>query len=157
MPVIYDKKDEQIPHKNSVFGCVADEEILTRTLYEPEHIKDDVILSAAISLSDLKCQGFSLDRKSYVDTEIVTDRIKTQMARCPDKRQLHTKIHFPCYKVRSICDNNGNVEFVVMDTPTGNNQAHSSLYSINKNTLIADSQLRKKRIPLLELLQEYYS
>lgn len=156
MSVDYKKEDEKIPHENSVFGYVSDTECLIRTLYEPEHIVEGVLQPSAIPSKDLECRGFSLDRAMHVQETVVNDRIRTQMAKLPDIRQLHIKIRFSCFEMRNIYDSNGNNEFVVMDTPSIQNPAHASLYAayLSPNSPVRKSELKRKRFLLLGIFQD---
>jgi hypothetical protein len=144
----YALEDERISHGK--FGVVEDDENLIRILYEPEHIRDGVLLEAAIPLEDLKERGFSLDREAHVKSKIVEDRIKTQKAKNPGNRQRDTKSVFRCINIRNIIDCNGIRLCIVLDSPSKSNPAHASLYGIK----CSGSELRKIRGLLIPALQE---
>jgi hypothetical protein len=148
----YTQEDEQIPH--SEFGIVKDEEYLLRILYEPEHILNGSILETAISLTDLKEKGFSLDRESYVDNIVIQQRITTQTDRNPTQRQSNVITKFKCVDVRSISDEamNERLFIIIDDIPPDNNQAHAAIYSSKEN--LGRGALRKLRWQLLPILQK---
>lgn len=148
----YTQEDEQI--SNSEFGIVKDEEYLLRILYEPEHILDGLILDTAISLTDLKEKGFSLDREKYVDKDVIQQRIAKQTDKNPTQRQNNVVTKFMCLDVRSILDEatNERLFIVIDDIPPDNNQAHAAIYSSKEN--LGKGALRKLRSQLLPFLQE---
>ena len=144
----YTLDDEIISHGQ--FGIVEDNENLIRVLYEPEHIKNGMLLETAISLEDIKVRGFSLDRESYVKSTVIRNRIRNQKSKNPITRQRDTKSIFSCIGIRQIVDLNGVRVCVVLDTPSVTNPAHASLYSMK----CSNSQLRKLRGLILPILQE---
>lgn len=46
-------------------GLVRDSEVVLRTIFDPHHLQDGKLSTAAIALKDLKSRGWSVDRKRF--------------------------------------------------------------------------------------------
>jgi hypothetical protein len=150
----YTVADENITQSQEFSPCpVKSEEDLLRLGYHPEHIDQGKIVYTAISSQDLTDRGYSVDRKDYHSKELIENRAKIQMEKCPDKRQTAFISTFSCSSVRNISytvDNGHQRGFIVLDTADPENQAHASIYATTKTKSI----LIKVRIELAELLNE---
>ncbi len=151
-------------------GPVKNTELLLRVLYQPEHIKNGEAIVTAISLDDLKANGWSVDRKEYIETEILEERIAAQVQRNPETRKVSFSSELLCNDIRKIFDEvTGEREFLVVDEIDENespiNKAHAAIYSANKtkNGVLRKirgnliEELNKKIIPHDKLLQELSS
>jgi hypothetical protein len=150
----YTVEDENITQSQEFSPCpVKSEEDLLRLGYHPEHIDQGKIVYTAISSQDLTDRGYSVDRKDYHSKELIENRAKNQMEKCPDKRQNAFISTFKCSSVRDIVyskDNESQRGFIVLDTADSENQAHASIYGTTKNKSI----LIKIRVELAELLND---
>ena len=133
-------------------GVVWDDEMLLRALFNPDHIKDGVLQVAAISLRDLQSRGFSVNRLSYVTSELVDDGINRLLARRPggEPRYSEGVARFSAGTVRSIQVDDAQA-FVVIDTALPGNVGHASTYL--SEVSMPQSQARRMRERLLPLLQ----
>ena len=128
-------------------------ERLLRALFNPDHVKDGEVLVTAISLTDLRCKGFSVHRMAYVSPELVQNLIDQFLSRVRDRQQrkfegvarVETRI------VRGIFDD-GKQVFVIIDTAEHSNVGHASIYLSETST--SQGHARKLRALLLALLQE---
>lgn len=100
----YGIDDEKCSQSQYSCGVVDDEEILLRTVYQPEHIVGGRVIETAISLTDLDERGFSVDRHLSVTSRILSQRAEEQMAKCPEQRQEYRIACFPCGAVRRYRD-----------------------------------------------------
>ena len=64
-------------HSQSAYspGVVKDEEELLRIIFYPEHIVDNIVQPRAIALDDLRSRGFSVDRRPYVQQDILQQNV----------------------------------------------------------------------------------
>lgn len=150
----YSINDEKCQQTELSPGIVQDREFLLRVIFEPEHISDGKVIDTAISLSDLKSRGFSVDRHGYVDKNIIQKRIDGQIEKSPENRHSGKISKFHCLSLRGLCDDNNQRSFIVIDTAIEENKAHASVYSAIKRN---DSALRKIRSLLIPYLQERFS
>ena|SRR5215813_2247210 len=145
--------DENISQNPSISpGIVESLEILLRLGFHPEHMEDGKIGPRAVSLSDLRQKGFSVDREAYVKRQVLQDRAHNQMANRPDDRKEPLISSFSCSDVRVLIGGDSRRAFIVLDDALPENTAHASIYSAFSRT---DSQLRQIRALLLTLLQNY--
>jgi len=149
----YTQEDEKISH--STFGVVKDDEYLLRVLYAPEHLVDGLVIESAISLEDLSTRGFSLDRKTHKDDDLIEQRIVNQTQKNPSNRQSSAISEFLCVDARSISiaapEQPKENAFIIIDDAQCDNPAHASLYSAQDG--LKKGGLRKLRSLLLPLLQ----
>ena len=132
---------------------MGNHERVLRALFNPDHVKDGKVLAAAISLTDLCCKGFSVQRMAYVSPELVQNLIDQFLSRLRDRQprkfegvaRLETRI------VRDIFEDDKQV-FVVIDTAQHCNVGHASIYL--SDTSLSQGHARKLRERLLPLLQE---
>ena len=134
-------------------GVVNNNEVLLRTVFEPEHVVDEMVIEAAIPLSDLRSRGFSVDRSEYANKSIIHGRINRQISQLPEKRHSGLISKFDCLSVRVLLDESERA-FIVIDTADEENIAHASIYSAIERR---DSALRRIRSLLLPCLQKRFS
>lgn len=132
-------------------GVVKNEEVLLRTVFHPEHVLDGKVIETAISLTDLKSSGFSVDRFEYADRIILQKRIERLINNSPQLRHSGLIANFECFSVREFSDELDERAFIVIDTAEKENTAHASIYSAKER---GKSALRKLRALLLPFLQE---
>ncbi|MCT7953247.1 hypothetical protein NG798_25955 [Ancylothrix sp. C2] len=129
---------------------LTDEELLLRLHFSPEHICNGKVAATAISTSDLKQRGYSLDRKAFVEPQIIADRALTQGAKNPEKREKSYLSQFECGSIRDIKFEE-KPAFEVKESPTCNNPAHAHILSAQK---LGEGALRRLRILLLPYLDK---
>jgi hypothetical protein len=131
-------------------GVVKDEEELLRIIFYPEHIVDNIVQPSAIALDDLRSRGFSVERRQYVQHDILQRNVDNLRNRRQEMRQVDYIAQLQCRAVRDIQDNNAERAFIVIDTAYETNIAHASIYSARPRT---DAHLRRLRNRLLVLLE----
>src|SRR2546427_8589488 len=77
-------------HSQSAYspGVVKDEEELLRIIFYPEHIVDNIVQPSAIALDDLRSRGFSVDRRPYVQQDILQQNVANLRNRQQEVRQV---------------------------------------------------------------------
>lgn len=134
-------------------GVVADEELLLRELFSPQHINDDGQASAAtISLKDLRYRGFSVNRISYVSQDFIRLSVSERLARPRRERPWRDEgvAKFQARQIRKIRVE-GNQAFVVIDTALVENPGHASIYVTRPEKGEAYArELRKLLLPFLQ-------
>lgn len=109
---------------------VNDGEILLRTDFSPIHIQDGQLLAAAISSTDLKERGFSVDREHMVELATIDSRASEQMQKAPEDRQEAWIAPFQCGPVRAdIYEGDNQQAFRIEHDPVDGNKAHAAIYS----------------------------
>ncbi|MBD1995096.1 hypothetical protein H6G00_00440 [Leptolyngbya sp. FACHB-541] len=126
-----------------------DNEWLLRLHFSPEHIQDGEFVPTAISLSDLKERGYSLDREAFVERHLIVDRAEAQSMRLPEKRKESYLSRFECGPVRCL-KHEGETAFEVKESPRHDNPAHAHILSAQR---LGDGALRKLRNYLLPYLK----
>lgn len=125
-------------------------------MFNPQHVKDGVLLPSAISLTELRSRGFSVHGLEYVTAEFVKASIEERLSR-PRKgtpwRDEGVAL-LEAFAVRSLGVNEQQA-FVVIDTATGDNRGHASIHAADPR--IGESQAREIRSLLLPLVQERMS
>ena len=140
-------------------GPVRDEEILLREIFNPQHIKDGVLLERAVSLEDLRSKGFSVHRKEYVTEEFIRAMIDERLLR-PRKEapwEAEGVATIETSKVRQVCVDDERA-FVVIDTANEDNRGHASIYAAKCDEAHA-RELRKHLLPFLrkrEMVEEIF-
>ncbi|MCJ2121028.1 hypothetical protein [Methylobacterium sp. J-077] len=138
------------------FAAVPHEEWLLRLNFNPEHIDNGKVVASAISLTDLKSRGYSVDRERHIDITIIADRARDQAANKPEKRQAPFLSKFECGPVCGEVDTEGKAAFLVEASPVAEtetlraNPAHAHIKSAIHR---GDAGLRQLRILLLPHLQ----
>ena len=150
----YSIEDEGKKQSDFSPGVVENRENLLRVIYGPEHIVDNKVIESAISLSDLKERGFSLDREKYAKPSVVKDRINRQMENKPECRKEANIANLACLEVRKIKHDEERALIVIDDGTSEENPAHASIYSL-KSGRAKLKQLRAKLLPLLQNLHTY--
>ncbi len=128
---------------------LANDEWLLRLHFSPEHLLNGALTTTAISLSDLKERGFSVDRESIVVPGMIEARAIAQQQRVPEQRETPYLSRFECISIRRIKYEN-DIAFTVITSPTDENPAHAHILSAQK---LGDGGLRKLRELLLNELQ----
>lgn len=67
--------------------AIPHEEWLLRLNFNPEHIVDGAVIPSAVSLTDLKSRGYSVDREKLVDLTVVSERASTFSEKKPGATQ----------------------------------------------------------------------
>jgi len=137
-------------------GPVKNPELLLRVLYQPEHVKNGEAIVTAIPLDDLRAKGWSVDRKKYIKTELLKERITAQIQRNPGIREVSFASQLLCNDIRKIFDDvNGEREFLIVDEIDEKelpiNKAHAAIYSVENPK---NGVLRKLRSKLIEELNK---
>tara|TARA_B100001971_G_C18203456_1_gene546089 strand:+ start:180 stop:656 length:477 start_codon:yes stop_codon:yes gene_type:complete len=145
---VSDEKNKQSSHSPDI---VDDSENLIRFWHSPEHIdEDDNLLPSAISTSDLKKHGFSVDREEFSSREYQDKQAKIREEKDPEKRKSRSLSTFKCKNVRKILSAEDDRAFVVVDDGIPENIAHTHIFSLK----YGDGTIRKHRIDLIDLLEE---
>jgi hypothetical protein len=147
-----DQKDKlliQVPPVLDQVPPVADDEWLLRLHFSPLHFNDGQLVASAISLSDLKDRGFSVDRESIVDIQTIQSRALTQSDRQPEQRETPYLSRFNCAPVRQLRLDDKDA-FRVVEAPIDNNPAHAHILSAQT---LGRGSLKQLRVLLLEQLQ----
>ena len=137
-------------------GPVKDKEILLREMLNPDHVVEGEVRSAAVSLRDLREQGFSVNRMDHVTRHFVERALNQRLGR-PFQgmpRASEGVAQFTARAVRELTDN-GKQVFVVIDTATESNKGHASVYL--SDVRVSDSLARGMRNQLLPLLENRIS
>jgi hypothetical protein len=128
---------------------LASHEWLLRLHFSPEHFVNGELIPAAISTSDLKERGFSVDRESIVDPSVIQDRAIIQQQKVPEKREQSYLSRFECVSIRRIKYEN-DTAFEVIASPTEANLAHAHILSAQK---LGNGGIKKLRSLLVDELQ----
>lgn len=137
------------------FSIAVDEtEWLLRLNFSPEHIKDGEVVPAAISLSDLKSRGFSIDREHLLDAGAMRARVEAQQVKAPESRAQSFLSRFECGPVRLESGGDGHAAFVVDASPLDDNKAHAHILSAVQR---GEGALRRLRLRLVSHLQRLIS
>jgi hypothetical protein len=150
--------------------CATGSELLLRVLFDPEHILNGEIIETSISLDDLKSNGYSVDRKGYINLELFREKVAAQVRRKPEKRESSFSSELGCKNIREFNDDiDGERDFLVVDEideeESPINPAHAAIYSANKTGKGGLRKIRRKLvvelnktiIPHADLLQELSS
>jgi hypothetical protein len=151
-----DQKDKlltQVPPVADQVPPVADDEWLLRLHFSPLHFNDGQLVASAISLSDLKDRGFSVDRESIVDIQTIQSRAQSQSDKNPEQRETPYLSRFNCAPVRQLKFDDKDA-FHVVECPIDNNPGHAHILSAQT---LKKGSLRKLRLLLLEQLQQELS
>ena len=148
----YSVEDEQAPQSTFSPGVVKDEETLLRWHFHPEHFRDGKILPSAITTTDLKEKGLSIDRHQYTSKARIENEIEQMQTRSPGQREFALLCRFSCYQVRALQDTEEDRSFVVIDEALKENKAHASVYSAKDRS---KGMLRKIRNDLLSILDKH--
>ncbi|GJD90746.1 hypothetical protein BHAOGJBA_4288 [Methylobacterium hispanicum] len=139
-------------------AAVPHEEWLLRLNFNPEHIHGNEVVPSAVSLTDLKSRGYSVDREHLVDIRIVADRAKSHAANRPDDRKVSYLSRFECGPVCGETDAEGKVAFRIEASPViateaqPANPAHAHIKSAIPR---GEAGLRKIRMLLIPHLQRF--
>lgn len=150
----YSLEDEQSSQSEYSPDLVHDKEELLKWAFHPTQMKDNLLLSSAISIEDLTKRGVSVDRYKYAQRENIENRIVSQK-NASSEREYARIFKFRCSLVRKITDGEGKRIFVVIDEALEDNPAHASIYCINKH--LKKSEIREYRNELLQVIQENFS
>jgi hypothetical protein len=143
--------ESEQPHRSlDLAPQVPSDEWLLRLHFSPEHLSNGELIPTAISISDLKERGFSVDRESIVDPAVIEARAISQQQKVPEKRETPYLSRFECISIRRIKYGNG-IAFDVFISPTDENPAHAHILSAQKK--LGKAELRKLRDLLLQELQ----
>lgn len=134
-------------------GLVADEEIIIRLGFAPEHYLNGEVVVAAISSADLnepQRGGYSVDRQKYEVEDVIRQRAETQMAKSPEKRQDPFIAPMETAKLRQEHTEDTRRAFIILDNSIEGNIAHASIMSAVKRT---KSEIKELKDILVKYLQ----
>ena len=133
-------------------GLVDSEEFLIREVCDPDHVDEEgSLVEAAISIKDLREQGFSVHRLQYTTVAFIKQAIQQ---RCAKPRQNGPWKEWAAVlkvaDVRSIRHENEQA-LVVIDTARADHAGHASIYAAAPEK--GKSHTRKMRKLLLPFLR----
>ncbi len=129
---------------------VRDEEIVLRTIFDPHHVESGTLSIAAVSLSDLRSRGWSVDRKKYTSLW----KLKLNQLRWHHRKpDLHRCYVIPI-NVGTLRDykTDNNQIFSIIDLAFCLNPAHAAILLSVKG---GDGAARKARDTLMAGLPAY--
>ena len=133
-------------------GLVSSEEIILRTVLDPDHLKKDGKLAdAAISLEDIRVRGWSVDRKRFTSPWA----IKLFHSRWKRKKPAISKFYVLPILVRDLRyrdETTGIQEFVAVDAALWFKPSHAAVLL---SRLQPPSAARKLRTDLIQKLPRY--
>jgi hypothetical protein len=133
-------------------GLVRSEEIVLRTVLDPDHLEPDGKLKlAAISLEDIRFRGWSVDRQRFTSVRQVRLFHFEWRKRNPHLRTCYV-LSIPVSQIRQRNPQNGVQEFVVIDTALWRKPAHATVLL---SSLQTEGAARKLRNDLLKKLPPY--
>jgi hypothetical protein len=107
-------------------GLVRSDEIVLRTVLDPDHLKDGKLASAAISLHDIRFRGWSTDRKYFTCLWRIRLFHSRWKQRNPNIARFYV-LQVPVEVIRLPDPTTGHQEFVVTDTAMWLNPAHAAV------------------------------
>ena len=129
-------------------GLVHSDEIVLRTVLDPDHLKSDGGLkSAAIPLDDIQLRGWSLERRNFSSIRQVR-----LFHAAWQRRKPHLAFHVVpviAKSIRKLASGHGSQTFVVTDTATFCKPAHAQVLLSKPQT---PSLARKFRNELIHVL-----
>ena len=147
-------RDEATKASSLSPGVVLNDEELLREVYE-HHLDGDRIRYSAVTVKELRQNGFSLHRRSHVNQGSVEAAVAERESKSRNvdvKWRLMGLSVLTAYDIRSITDQNDAQGFVVVDTAKAQNNGHASVYVKSEDT--KPSQIRKMRESLVKLLEQ---
>jgi hypothetical protein len=136
-------------------GLVHDDEVLLRTLLDPDHVQNGQLVETGIALKDLRSRGYSLDRRRYTSKWRVFlyqwRRLRRAQRSADSERKafigvLHTR------RVRGLIAADTQRAFVAIDKPLLLNLAHAEILSAIQRTEGQARQLRKQLVPEIRVV-----
>jgi hypothetical protein len=108
-------------------GLVRSNEIVLRTVLDPDHLEaDGKLASAAISLQDIQHRGWSVDRKYFTGLWRLRLFHSGWQKKRPNIRKFYV-LPIPVDKIRYSEPTTGQQDFVVIDSAMWLNPAHSAV------------------------------
>lgn len=136
---------------------VPPHEWLLRLNFNPEHVVNGEVIPTAVSLSDLRSRGYSIDREVMLDLAVIVGRATVQAEKKPEERKEPFLSRFECGPVRlEVAIPEAHPAFLVEASPVEGsdtqpaNPAHAHIKSAIARP---DSGLRRLRSLLLPHLQ----
>ncbi|MGB9115386.1 hypothetical protein [Bradyrhizobium sp.] len=131
-------------------GLVGDNEVVLRTIFDPHHLDGGVLAPAAISLSDLRVRGWSVDRKRFTSLWKMKLSHRGWMTK---KQGLNRCLVLPIEvgAVRAFKDQQNQI-FSVTDMALCANPAHAAILLSTKG---GDGAARKARSTLMKCLPKH--
>jgi hypothetical protein len=133
-------------------GLVTSEEIILRTVLDPDHLKQDGKLAdAAISLEDIRIRGWSVDRKRFTSPWA----IELFHSRWKKRKPAINRFYVLPILVRDLRFRNhatGMQEFVAVDAALWLKPSHAAVLLARPQ---AQSAARKLRSDLIQILPRY--
>ena len=111
--------------------AIKSTELLARTEFAPENLDDNGnLLPTAISTTDLKSRGFSVDRTEILVLSRLQARLEEQQDRKPDLRKAAFVAEFEHSFIENLIHPKDREKaFLVKPEPIKGNAAHSCIYS----------------------------
>lgn len=137
-------------------GLVRDDEVVVRTVLDPDHFKGNKLASVAIPLKDIQSRGWSVDRKSFTSSWYIRfSHWQWQRRRLREGREEIKRFYvlpIPVRLLRDLDPHTGNQEFVVTDAALCMNPAHAHVLLARE---LGDAIARGLRTNLLQRLPPY--
>lgn len=133
-------------------GLVQSDEIVLRTVLDPDHLEaDGKLASAAMSLHDIRFRGWSVDRKRFTSQWRVRLSHSSWRKKKPDLLRIHV-LPIPVGDIRRVDPTTKNQDFVVTDTAMWLNPAHAHVLLSSPQ---GEGAARRFRNNLLQKLPPY--
>jgi len=133
-------------------GLVGRDEIVLRTILDPDHIEaNGKLAAAAISLSDIRSRGWSVDRKHFTSPWRIRIFHFRWKRRKPAIRKFYV-LPISANEIRRLTPGNGPQEFVITDASVFLNPAHAAVLLAGPKT---EPEARGYRNSLLRKLPPY--
>ncbi|HVB57465.1 MAG TPA: hypothetical protein VNE63_13715 [Candidatus Acidoferrales bacterium] len=134
-------------------GLVQSDEIVLRTLLDPDHLEPDgkLKVAAAISLEDIRFRGWSVDRRKFTSLQQVRLFHSGLKKRNTTLRKCYV-LPIPVSEIRQRIPPNKVQDFVVIDAALWRKPSHATVLLFSPQT---PSAARKFRNDLLKKLPPY--
>ena len=127
------------------------DEVVLRTVLDPDHLTDGKLAPAAIALKDIMVRGWSVDRKFFTSPWRIRLFHRGWKKRRPDIKRFFV-LPIPVRLVRQNNPTTGDQDFVVTDTALLLNPAHAGVLLSRPQT---EGAARRFRNDLLRKLPPY--
>ena len=151
-PTPHRSEDTSAPPKFSP-GLVESDEIVLRTVWDPDHLEADgkLKVATAISLKDIKTRGWSVDRKQYTNYRKMKELHEDWQTTKPHIQRFHI-LPVSVREIRQIVLPSQLMTFVVIDCAECLRPSHAGVLL---SGICGDGLARQFRNKLLEKLPQY--
>lgn len=133
-------------------GLVRSDEVLLRTLEDPDHLgPDGKVADAAISLHDIRFRGWSVDRKRFTSLWRIRLFHSDRKRRAPNIRRFYV-LPILAGTIRSFGSETHTQDFVVIDTALWMHPGHADIVLAKK---CGEGAARGFRTKLIKQLPPY--